>query len=165
MPLRNLLVLVAMLGVASADLYAQSPEKGADSIVPKEALVLPAVGQTGRSPVHKDDLEAAIIAGRFQPPKAGDALAQASGKKVVWQKITPEKDGLFRHSALRGGYAYFNVPSDTERVMMLEAAGHALVYVNGELRGEIHIAPATSICLCCSRKVTITFYFREAAAR
>jgi predicted esterase len=108
------------------------------SMAPREGLVLPPVGQGGRLPVHKDALEAEIVAGRWQPPKVGDMVAAANAK-AIWRQMTAQKDGAFREKELRGGYAYFNVPSDKERVMMLEAAGHALVYVNGEPRaGDLY---------------------------
>src|SRR5262249_12914406 len=42
--------------------------------------------------------------------------------------------GSFAHTALRGGYAYFAVPADEEQVVILEASGHGMVYVNGEPR-------------------------------
>jgi dienelactone hydrolase len=107
-------------------------------MAPREGLVLPPVGQGGRLPVHKDALEAEIVAGRWLPPKAGDVVA-AGNAKAVWRPMTAQKDGTFREKELRGGYAYFNIPSDKERVMMLEAAGHALVYVNGEPRaGDLY---------------------------
>ncbi len=53
----------------------------------------------------------------------------------AWSVISADKDGVFHHQALRGGYAYACVELAQQKVMILEAAGHSMVYVNGEPRG------------------------------
>ncbi len=52
----------------------------------------------------------------------------------AWQAIKRDKDGTFRHPALRGGYAFISIRSDGDAVMILEAAGHAMAYAGGEPR-------------------------------
>src|SRR5207249_6706640 len=50
-----------------------------------------------------------------------------------------DQDDKVSAPALVGGYACFAVTSDTERVMILAASGHAMVYVNGEPRaGDVY---------------------------
>src|SRR5262249_62401073 len=66
-------------------------------------------------------------------PQAGDTLTDADGKERKWFTI-PFKGGRAQHSALAGGSAFFSVNSPSERVMILDAAGHTLVQVNGEPR-------------------------------
>jgi poly(3-hydroxybutyrate) depolymerase len=100
----------------------------------REGLVLPAVGRGGRAPIHTDALEALIVAGRRQAPKAGDSVKHPDGTTRHWEPMKAGDDDVFQHRALGGGYAYFAVQAAEPRVAMLEASGHLMVYVNGEPR-------------------------------
>src|SRR5262249_39271991 len=51
----------------------------------------------------------------------------------TWEEAKA-KDSAITHPALGGGYLYWPVTSDAARVMILEASGHLLCYVNGEPR-------------------------------
>jgi hypothetical protein len=96
-------------------------------------LVLPAVGNYGRLPLHQDAVEAEIVSGKWQPPSAGATVELPDGDKVTWRAATAD-GGTLDTRTLRGGYAYATLDSPAEEVMLLEASGHAAVYVNGELR-------------------------------
>jgi poly(3-hydroxybutyrate) depolymerase len=104
-------------------------------IVLREGLVIPAVGRSGRSAVHTDAIEAMMVAGTWTAPKAGDTVKLPDGNTRAWETLKAGNDSTFSGRALAGGYAFFTVPSDSERVMILDAAGHRMVYVNGEPRG------------------------------
>ncbi len=106
----------------------------ADGIVVGNCLAIGRVGRGGRSAVHTDAVEAQLIAGKWPRPAVGDALLLADGSSRVWTQITPNKDGWFEDGAFRDGYAYVPVVVETNRVMLLEAAGDSLAYVNGEPR-------------------------------
>ncbi len=99
-----------------------------------EWLVLPAAGKGGRVPVHTDAVEAEIVAGRWTAPQAGDEVRAPDGTVHKWEAAAPGKDGGLRHKALEGGYACWTVTADEDKTMILAAAGHSLVYVNGEPR-------------------------------
>lgn len=124
---------LAFTGVA-----ADEPEPDAATlpatIVPTEYLVLPPVGQYGRLPLHRDSLEAQLLAGDWKLPSEGDPIESADGKSETWSAASAGDDGTLDTQELRGGYAVTTFDSPTERVMMLEATGHAMVYVNGEPR-------------------------------
>lgn len=107
---------------------------GPSVIEVREALALPPAGRVGRVAVPVDPVAAAIAAGRFEAPKEGDAFERPGGAPLRWSRIEAGEDGQFRSRALAGGYAAVVVPSDSERVMVLEAAGHGVAYVNGEPR-------------------------------
>jgi pimeloyl-ACP methyl ester carboxylesterase len=96
-------------------------------------LVLPAVGHYGRLPVHRDAVEAQLVAGEWSTPRAGDAVSVPGGQAKTWRAATAE-EGVLETRTIRGGYAFTKFHSPVERVMLLDAAGHAAVYVNGELR-------------------------------
>jgi poly(3-hydroxybutyrate) depolymerase len=80
-------------------------------------------------PVAVDAVQAAIAAGTWTPPTADE----------TWAVLASGPDGNFSDRRLAGGYAYAEVESDAERVMLLRAAGHAMVYVNGSPRaGDVY---------------------------
>jgi hypothetical protein len=107
---------------------------GKDDMVLGDCLVLRPVGRSGRAPLHRDGLEAEIVAGRWAPPKAGDAATDADGAAAKWEEAKADGNGSISHKALGGGYLYWKVEADAPTVMLLEAAGHLMVYVNGEPR-------------------------------
>jgi poly(3-hydroxybutyrate) depolymerase len=104
-------------------------------LVLRDALVLPPVGNYGRSAIHTDLLESQIVAGKWRAPKSGEQITLPNGEVRTWEKASTDKGGTLRGRALAGGYVFWSVPSTAEKVMLLEAAGHAMVYVNGEPRG------------------------------
>jgi poly(3-hydroxybutyrate) depolymerase len=118
------LVLVALPALADVP---GSPEP----IVPRDALVLTGTGRDGRRPIPIDPVVEQVIAGTWTAPKAGDTVPVADGRDRAWVPLKAGDDGTFRAPGLSGGYAAITVPSDADRVLMLEAAGHTLVYVNG----------------------------------
>src|SRR5262245_34812504 len=106
----------------------------AAEIVIRDFLVIEAVGKAGRSPIHTDAIEARIVAGERIEAREGDSVPMPDGSSKTWQVAKAGMDGTLEHAALRGGYAFARVDVDTDDVWLLEAAGHNLVYVNGELR-------------------------------
>ena len=115
---------------------AAAAEDGApgEELVLRDGIVIPPVGRYGRSAVHTDAIEAELVAGQWRAPKSGDVVTLPDGSVKTWEPIHAGEDGWFRHAALGGGYVYVAVPAGHEHVMLLEAAGHAMVYVNGEPR-------------------------------
>jgi dienelactone hydrolase len=105
-----------------------------DEFVLRQGLAIKSVGRYGRSPVHEDAIEAQVISRSWIPPTAGDKIVLPDGSEQTWEPLSANKDGQFEGPALQGGYAYFMHESPGERVMILEAAGHNMVYVNGEPR-------------------------------
>jgi dienelactone hydrolase len=97
-----------------------------------EALVIPPAGRGGRVPIPVDPINALMASGAWQRPKAGDKLALPSGKSLAWSKLSPKKDGSYESALLNGGRAFFVIPSERDRGMVLEADGHTMVWVNGE---------------------------------
>ncbi len=116
-----------------------NPARGAivadeDDGVFRAALVIAPVGRSGRSAVHTDAIEAAIVAGKWSAPKPDAAVMLADGATRRWESVEANADGVFQHRSLAGGYAYVAAPAASDRVMLLDAAGHSMVYVNGEPR-------------------------------
>jgi hypothetical protein len=139
--LARLCLFAAAIIVPSLALQGEAGIDDNDNAVvalPTEALVLPPVGRYGRTPIPVDALQASICAGAWKAPKSGDTLNDPDGKERKWFTV-PIKNGSVKHSALAGGCAFFSVPSPAEQVMILEAAGHTLVQINGEPRvGDVY---------------------------
>jgi dienelactone hydrolase len=138
----NVLLAVASFVGANAWPACGSNERSApraDDLQLREGLAIAPVGRYGRSAVREDAVEALIVTGKWSAPKAGDAVALPDGSTRTWEPIAAGDDGWVRGRALGGGYVHFAVPSQTEQVMSLDAAGHSMVYVNGEPRmGDLY---------------------------
>lgn len=132
-----LVALLACAGLAQALLdraSAQEAVTGSNEIPMRDVLVIRSLGRAGRSPIHTDSLEAQIVSGQWHPPKVGETVQSVDGATRTWEHAIAEKDGALGAAGSRAGYVYWPVVSTDQKVMLLEAAGHNLVYVNGELR-------------------------------
>ncbi len=134
--------LFAILSVFASLAHAQ-PSK------PKAALVLPPVASGARAVITTDAIGAALVAGTWAPPKAGDAVTLADGSKKAWEAAEFADNGTLSNPALRGGYAFVPVTCENPGVWILEATGHGAVFVNGEPRtgdpyqnGTVHLPVA-----------------------
>jgi poly(3-hydroxybutyrate) depolymerase len=127
---------MAFTGIVRALALADEPKKTPTelpaAIVPTDYLMLPAVGQYGRLPLQRDAIELQIITGKWKNPNVGEPVKSFDGKMSLWSAVKAGDDGVLETQKLRGGYAFATFESPADRVMMLEAAGHAMVYVNGE---------------------------------
>jgi hypothetical protein len=117
-----------------ADAATYAVEFVGDELVVSEYLVLPRVGRYGRVPIHVDPVQAQLVRGTWKPPQAGDEVTTHEDKTVTWSDATAGDDGWISDSDLRGGYACANIESPQRQVVLLEASGHAMVFVNGEPR-------------------------------
>lgn len=110
------------------------PVSQPEEIVVGEALVIEPVGKTGRIPFPIDPIQAEVAAGRWRAPREGEKVTKAGGGEATWEKSKADEKGEFSGPALRGGYLFATVDTQRAQVMVLEAAGHGMVYVNGEPR-------------------------------
>ena len=90
-------------------------------IVIREGLGIRVPGAR-RSAVHTDPVEHLLVTGKWKAPADG---------KEGWTKATANAQGEFRGGPTGGGYLYATVDLPTAKVMLLEASGHTMVYVNG----------------------------------
>jgi pimeloyl-ACP methyl ester carboxylesterase len=129
------LVLITILTPSSLS----AADRQVKAEVLTECLVLGRIAGPGRAAIHQDPVEAAIVAGSWKAPHAGEEVKLPNGRSARWEEAKPDKNGSFNLPALQGGYAYFAVPSTTERAVLLEAAGHSMVYVDREPRaGDVY---------------------------
>ena len=140
--MRICIALLAALGFSATWTDSSVGGDGTDTLasptLPAEALIIPSVGRSGRTAVRIDAVQALTSAGQWKTPKAGDTLIGPDDKTRTWIAV-PVKDGALKHQALAGGYALFTVAAAAEQVMILEAAGHSVVLVNGAPRvGDVY---------------------------
>src|SRR5262249_36583018 len=77
--------------------------------------------------------------GQAVAPAVGDTIKSVDGQIRTWQAVQAGPDGSLSHAALNGGYAYCRVEVLAPRIMLLDAAGHSMGYVNGEPRmGDVY---------------------------
>ncbi len=158
------------LPMAAILVLGQSLASCAGGIVAHQGLAIGTGGRGGRSPVHTDAIEAEIVSGKWQRPAQGDRVSLADGTSQPWRPIEADTNGWFADESWRGGYAFVPVTVETNCVMLLEAAGDDLAYVNGEPRagdpyqhGYVHLpvalhAGTNDLLFRCSRgrvKVTL----------
>jgi pimeloyl-ACP methyl ester carboxylesterase len=120
------------ISLGSDAIYAV--EFSGEELVISDYLLLPRVGRYGRVPIHVDPLQEQIVRGTWKPPQEGGEVATHDGKKVKWSKASAGDDGFVANDSLRGGYAFASIESPKRQVVLLEATGHAMVFVNGEPR-------------------------------
>ncbi len=128
MPLRILLLpLVASfvaLRVTAQPSLVQTVER---------AIAIPTVNSYVQTSLYVDPVEADVLTGRWKRPVAGSSLA-VLGDTVRWEEIEADSAGWFQHRALRGGWVYAQVHSDSDQIVLLETLGNKFAYVNGEPR-------------------------------
>ena len=132
---RNALSVFAALSLVlfTFPVHAQDDALEQD-IVLREALVIGKTGQFGRAMVHRDPVQYAQIMGTWTPPNAGDTVTAVGGDERVWKRAEARPDGWLMDRALRGGYVSWRVELPEARTMILNAAGHSSVSVNGVRR-------------------------------
>jgi dienelactone hydrolase len=121
----------------------------AETITLRQGLVVGGAGRSARSPVHTDAIEAEMITGKWQRPVDGDSITFPDGTSRQWRPIEADTNGWFGNESWRGGYVSVPATVETNCVMLLEATGDDLAYVNGELRagdpygyGYVHLPVA-----------------------
>lgn len=120
------MLLSALLLVVAQPQVQVPPE------VLREGLAIRNVGRSGRVPFPTDAVHALIASGKWKDPRAGDEITLPGGEKRAWTAFKAEANGSFNQGPIQGGYACFELQRGAPEVMILEASGHGMAYVNGE---------------------------------
>jgi len=99
----------------------------------KEGLVLKRPNARNNESRNTDPVEVSIVNGTWKAPVAGDQVIFGD-TTLAWESIKADDDGWFSDRSVRGAYLYIPVHSEADRIMLLDAFGNDLVYINGELR-------------------------------
>jgi fermentation-respiration switch protein FrsA (DUF1100 family) len=124
--IRSAFLTLFLLSI-SVTAYCQS----VDSVVFKNALVLK-LGRSGDNRViSPDGVVASIITGNWKAPEDNELVK--SNDKIIgtWKSITSDDNGWFRNDSLVNAYLYLQYKSDKDQIVLLEAMGNTVAYVNG----------------------------------
>ncbi|MBI1389880.1 MAG: prolyl oligopeptidase family serine peptidase [bacterium] len=126
--------LKLLLGLMISVSIAAPMRAAGEEIAFQQGLAISGVVTRGRAAIREDLVLDRLASGSWKIPAVSDALSSDELGEHEWSTIEPNDDGVYTGRAMRGGYVFFRVESDEEQVMLLESAGHSMVYVNGEPR-------------------------------
>jgi poly(3-hydroxybutyrate) depolymerase len=115
-------------------LAAAGARAAQDTIAVREALALPVPKGYAEVVVAPNPVEAALALGSWKAPKAGDAVRWPDRGEASWRPIAADSQGWFSDSVLAGCYVYVPVEMERRAVMILQAKGNEIAYVNGAPR-------------------------------
>ena len=98
------------------------------------------MGRAGRNTLFTDAVEAALVGGRWVAPRVGDEVVSTRGSvRRTWKNAVANADGWFSGRELRDDWAYLLHAVTEPSIVLFNAAGHAMAYLNGEPRaGDIY---------------------------
>ncbi len=139
------LICIAILSLAAAcvsprqatgntDANAIDDSPAGAAIELREGLTI-STSRQRRAAINLDPVVAQVLAGTWVTPRAGESVAYPGGQTKKWEPVKAGDDGWFSERDLRGGYLAASFSAGDDAVMMLESAGHAMVYASGEPRG------------------------------
>ena len=103
------------------------------------ALVLDAGTKFGRNTLFTDPVESRRAAGTWRLPREGESWMLPSGEQRSWTNAVADASGWFEGPAMRGGWALMTIEVPEPRIMVLNASGQTMGYVNGEPRaGDLY---------------------------
>lgn len=130
-------LLAFFLGLTSAMAVELNPST--TELVLTNALVLDSGGRFGRNALFTDPIEAQLAEGTWTAPAAGGMLSLPNGESRAWTNAVSNSDGWLSGPALRGGWVYYSVEVSQPRIMLLNASGQSMGYINGEPRaGDLY---------------------------
>jgi len=97
-------------------------------------VAIDATGRPGRNALFTDALEARLVSDNWTRPVHGESLALPDGSSRTWKTTIADTNGWFSGSETRGGYLWLTHIATHEQVVILNARGHGLAYINGEPR-------------------------------
>ena len=96
-----------------------------------DGLMIGGIVMGGRLPVSQDSIQSALAADTWKAPKLGELVLGPDAKTHSWEAGKANKDGWFEGDALDGGYFFTTYNSPSRQVMILNAQGQSVSYVNG----------------------------------
>lgn len=131
----NLLVVAVLVSPVLGQPQPSTPGTPAPPTpILRDALVLEPTSRGVRAPINPDAIQLQFVTGTWQRPAEGGVVTLHDGKTKAWAKISAGEDGWIRSGVAMGGSVFASVHSDTDRVALLHAQGHGMVYVNDEPR-------------------------------
>jgi len=102
-----------------------------DSVVFKEALAIKLEHPTEKRVISPDAVVASIITGKWESPKENEQIKYDDKILGTWKSLHSDENGWFKNDSLVNTYLYFQYKSDKDQIVLLEAMGNTVAYVNG----------------------------------
>ena len=138
---------------------------GTATIELRGGMAISGLNRNRRAAIATDPIASQIVAGMWTMPKSGESVVVDQGQSRRWESVKAGADGWFSGSALRGGYLASTITSANDVVMMLEAAGHSMVYVERAPRAGDNYAAGFVQLPVRLRKGSNTFLFQTGQGR
>jgi poly(3-hydroxybutyrate) depolymerase len=100
----------------------------------KEGLVIKLERSDESRIISPNSIVAAVETGEWQIPGENQTVKDNGKTAGTWKKITAGDDGWIRDDSLFNAYVHYTYNSHREEIVILEAMGHGMAYVNGESR-------------------------------
>ncbi|MHB8077729.1 MAG: prolyl oligopeptidase family serine peptidase [Candidatus Krumholzibacteriia bacterium] len=130
----RLAIALLLLLAPVAGRCADSAETGDTALVVREVLALKLPENSRTHLLPRDPVLAAVVAGTWRAPRAGDRVPLGNGAAAAWTALAADSSGWFHDEALESGWACATVDLPAAGVRLLEAGNHDYVFVNGEPR-------------------------------
>jgi dienelactone hydrolase len=101
-----------------------------DTLLLREGLALPLPTGYLETFVVSNPVEANLVLGKWKAPKLHEKVTFRDAVEKEWQSIKADEKGWFEDSVLSGCYVYLSVEMKMKTVMLLQAMGDEMVYVN-----------------------------------
>ncbi len=138
-PSLSLLWIWTLALTASGVVDATELPSTASELVVSRALVLDTGTRFGRNTLFTDPVEARLAAGTWRIPQEGESWTLPSGEPRAWTNAVADASGGFEGPAMRGGWALMTIEVNEPRIIVLNASGQTMGYVNGEPRaGDLY---------------------------
>ena len=105
-----------------------------EAILIKEGLLLKLPNGYQETIISPNPIEAALALDKWKSPKENDVVKQGGDEFGKWQQVKADENGWFSDSLFEGAYFYTSLDLDKKNIMILEAMGDDMVYVNGSPR-------------------------------
>ncbi len=124
----NRLVITTLLFFSSLTIITG---QSADSVILKQGLMIKLNEIYTNKVIASDVIAALVETDKFETPKENEALKFNDEQVGVWKKIVSNDNGWFINDTLYNAYVYLQYKSDKNEIILLEAMGHSVAYVNG----------------------------------
>ncbi len=123
-------LLIALSALPGTVMHAAAQ----DTVLCREALVLPYPASYADVVIAPNPIEARMASGTWRAPAAGQEEVFHGGYRARWTRLEAGKDGWFTGDTLNNAMLRISVRRPERGVVLLEGMGDEMAFVNGEPR-------------------------------
>jgi hypothetical protein len=107
------------------------PAQSLERTILVKGVALPLYKGYAETIIAPNPIEASLALGTWKTPSAGETVTFVNGEQHAWQPILADSTGWFEDSLLERCYVSCSFEMKEKTVVILEAMGNEMVYVNG----------------------------------